>query len=346
VEDVAPARHAGQGLLLAGTLPLAPVGDGGSGVEAAIDQFQEAHAPGSGIATLLQAQQEAEGGVGITADQDRSATLEDLVQSSDADIGEILIGVVLLGQRHGASDDVMDVAHGDGGVEEVAEQFDDAAVGTVADEDQRQDQLPQPGLGDGEMEEDLIGGGFGLEGPCQGVPGDVGLLVEELAADLMTAGQVGDRMGRTEDLDGEILTLRRQQPLGGPRWGCGQRSEVALWEQERGRSLTIHACFLRVRRGSECPSANMEGTGILENPDSLSRLSPDVEPGPQSREVHCNTQEGPWASLRTALRRFYGVSKWYLAQYQAIFQWGFNINTVTDKFLRILLGVRPGIGLA
>jgi hypothetical protein len=90
----------------------------------------------------------------------------------------------------------------------------------------------------------------------------------------------------------------------------------------------------------------MEGTGILENPDSLSRLSLDVEPGPQSREVHCNTQEGPWASLRTALRRFYGVSKWYLAQYQAIFQWGFNINTVTDKFLRILLGVRPGIGLA
>jgi hypothetical protein len=64
------------------------------------------------------------------------------------------------------------------------------------------------------------------------------------------------------------------------------------------------------------------------------------------REVHCNTQEGLWMSVRNFLRRFYGVSKWYLAQSQAIFQWGFNIKAVTDEFLRILLGICPGTGLA
>jgi transposase len=64
------------------------------------------------------------------------------------------------------------------------------------------------------------------------------------------------------------------------------------------------------------------------------------------REVHCNTQEGLWTSVRNFLRRFYGVSKWYLAQYQAIFQWGYSIKSVTDEFLRILLGIRPSTGSA
>ena len=117
-------------------------------------------------------------------------------------------------------------------VEEVAEQLHDGPVRTVTNQHQGQDQLMQPGFGDGQVEEHVIRFGPGLEGPCQGVPGDVGLLVEELAADLMTAGQIGDRMGPTENLDGESSTLRRPQPLGGPRRGCGQRSGVALRERE------------------------------------------------------------------------------------------------------------------
>ena len=64
------------------------------------------------------------------------------------------------------------------------------------------------------------------------------------------------------------------------------------------------------------------------------------------REVHCNTQEGLWTGVRNFLRRFRGVSKWYLAQYQAIFQWGHNIKRVNDEFLRILLGFLPSTGLA
>ena len=64
------------------------------------------------------------------------------------------------------------------------------------------------------------------------------------------------------------------------------------------------------------------------------------------REVHCNTQEGIWTGVRNFLRRFRGVSKWYLAQYQAIFQWGYNIKSVTDEFLRTLLGNRSSTSLA
>ena len=58
------------------------------------------------------------------------------------------------------------------------------------------------------------------------------------------------------------------------------------------------------------------------------------------REVHNNTLEGIWTGLRNFLRIFRGVSKWYLDQYIAIFQWAYNLKTATDEFLRALLGVR------
>jgi len=58
------------------------------------------------------------------------------------------------------------------------------------------------------------------------------------------------------------------------------------------------------------------------------------------REVHNNTQEGIWTGLRNFVRLFRGVSKKYLYQYVAIFQWGYNLKEVTVEFLRALLGVR------
>ena len=58
------------------------------------------------------------------------------------------------------------------------------------------------------------------------------------------------------------------------------------------------------------------------------------------REVHDNTQEGLWTGLRNFLRPFRGVSKWYLRQYVAVFEWGYNIKRATPSFLRALLGVR------
>jgi hypothetical protein len=57
------------------------------------------------------------------------------------------------------------------------------------------------------------------------------------------------------------------------------------------------------------------------------------------REVHCNTLEGLWTGWRNFLRPFRGVSKWFLAQDVAAFQSSYNLKSVTDEFLRVLLGI-------
>ena len=59
------------------------------------------------------------------------------------------------------------------------------------------------------------------------------------------------------------------------------------------------------------------------------------------REVHDNTLEGLWASLRTFLRPFRGVSKHYLSQYVAVFQWVYNLKVAVPATLRLLLGLTP-----
>jgi transposase len=58
------------------------------------------------------------------------------------------------------------------------------------------------------------------------------------------------------------------------------------------------------------------------------------------REVHCNTLEGLWTGLRNFLRPFRGVNKVYLAQYVAIFEWGYNEKRATPRFLRALIDSR------
>lgn len=55
------------------------------------------------------------------------------------------------------------------------------------------------------------------------------------------------------------------------------------------------------------------------------------------REVHCNTAEGVWTGLRNLLRPFRGVSKWYLSQYVAVFEWSHNLKEVTADFLRAMM---------
>lgn len=59
------------------------------------------------------------------------------------------------------------------------------------------------------------------------------------------------------------------------------------------------------------------------------------------REVHDNTLEGLWAALRTFLRPFRGVSKHYLGQYVAVFQWVYNLKEAVPHTLRRLLGLTP-----
>lgn len=52
------------------------------------------------------------------------------------------------------------------------------------------------------------------------------------------------------------------------------------------------------------------------------------------REVHDNTLEGLWAALRTCLRPFRGVSKHYLSQYVAVFQWAYNLKEAVPATIR------------
>ena len=56
------------------------------------------------------------------------------------------------------------------------------------------------------------------------------------------------------------------------------------------------------------------------------------------REVHDNTMEGLWAALRTFPRPFRGISTYYLHQYVAVFQWGYNKVAVVGM-VRTLLGL-------
>jgi transposase len=59
------------------------------------------------------------------------------------------------------------------------------------------------------------------------------------------------------------------------------------------------------------------------------------------REVHNNTMEGIWVGLRNFLRPFRGLSKYYLDQYVAIFQWGFLLKEISRDLVRALCGLQP-----
>jgi transposase len=54
------------------------------------------------------------------------------------------------------------------------------------------------------------------------------------------------------------------------------------------------------------------------------------------REAHCNTPEGLRTRLRNFLRPFRGVSKWFLPRYVAVFEWGYDLKSVTDEFMRVV----------
>ena len=83
---------------------------------------------------------------------------------ADLDAGEVVLLVDSPGKRNGAVHDVVHGPQGDLVIEEVAKQFDDTAGRTMADQHQGQDQLPQPGLGDRQVEEDILGLEIGVKG--------------------------------------------------------------------------------------------------------------------------------------------------------------------------------------
>src|SRR4029077_19461430 len=100
-------------------------------------------------------------------------------------------------------------------VEEVGEQFVDTAEGTVADEGEAEDQLPQPGFGHGQPEEELRRWGrWWSERLVESVVGVAELLIDELAADLVLVGQSRDGLAG-EGIQGELLACREGQQTGG-----------------------------------------------------------------------------------------------------------------------------------
>ena len=113
---------------------------------------------------LFRTQQEAEGRGSINPHQDGIVRLEDLIEEADVDGGEVVLLVDSPGMSNGAVHDVVHGPQGDRKIEEVTQQFDDAAVGTMADQHQGQDQLPQPSLGDRQVEKDVVG----LTRECEG----------------------------------------------------------------------------------------------------------------------------------------------------------------------------------
>lgn len=55
------------------------------------------------------------------------------------------------------------------------------------------------------------------------------------------------------------------------------------------------------------------------------------------REVHVNTVEGMWASVRNVLRPFRGVHKKYLSGYVAICEFAINQKRVTPAFIAAII---------
>ena len=72
-------------------------------------------------------------------------------------------------------------------------------------------------------------------------------------------------------------------------------------------------------------SATAGSIGRVDHSGPKSTWAIDAD-GDGVREVHCNTLEGLWTGVRNFLRPFRGVSKWLLAQYVAVFQWGYNLK--------------------
>jgi hypothetical protein len=102
---------------------------------------------------------------------------------------------------------VVDVAQADGQAQQVAQELDDAAVRTAADQRQSDNHLAQPGPGDRQLEQHLILPHGGREGLVQCCTSLVRLLVDELPAHPVPAGQVADRLRTGQGLDREDLAV-------------------------------------------------------------------------------------------------------------------------------------------
>src|SRR6266545_3127582 len=152
--------------------------------------------------------------------------------SPDADGGQLLTLVVLAGRADGGRDAVGDRADGERVVEQVTPELDGRAEGTVTEEDQAEHELADEGLGDREGKQDALVVGSGGKGLVEGRLRLSGLLVNELAADVVFLGQLGNGLRSGEGVHGETLTWVGGKLLSGAgrnlRQGPGGRGGVRM----------------------------------------------------------------------------------------------------------------------
>jgi hypothetical protein len=101
-------------------------------------------------------------------------------------------------------------------IEEIVEQLNDATQGGMADEDQGNDQLGNPGLGNRKVEENSVALLVlrRTESVIEGLVGKSQLLVNELSTDVVLLGQERDRL-TAKGSQSNVQTLLPGQVLGG-----------------------------------------------------------------------------------------------------------------------------------
>lgn len=176
-------------------------------------QIEQVDPPARLVAVFDGGQQVAVGGLGIDADEDGFGGLEDFVMSTHPHPREVFGVADGACLRNMAVKDIVDGAQAHLEIEEVPEQFADAAHGTVTDEGQGQDQLTQPCFRDGQIEQHLIVGRGLVKSAVQRGRSFGRLLVDKLATYAMGGGQLCERAGMRQSLQGQIAALRRPEPL-------------------------------------------------------------------------------------------------------------------------------------
>ena len=99
------------------------------------------------------------------------------------------------------------------------------------------------------------------------------------------------------------------------------RSTTTVYTDEWRSYEQVGRAHKTVRHGEEEWARDDDGDGI--------------------REVHVNTIEGLWTTLRNFLRLFRGVHKKYLAGYVAMCEFAINLKRVSPDFISSLVATHP-----
>ncbi len=108
----------------------------------------------------------------------------------------------------------------------------------------------------------------------------------------------------------------------------------------KGRTLRAHVHQF-TGEGTHVYTDEYDSYNHLERPHASVRHGHSEwardDDGDGIREVHTNTCEGMWAGLRTFLRPFRGVHKWFLSGYVAVHEFRVNLKRITVTFIAALV---------